>query len=90
MTSALPTVAVRPEHVASVGLSQQAGPVVTVTPNPSLDHTVEVEVLVRGRFSAPDTLWSRPAERVSTSHARWPGTGTGPPRSCPPATTPSG
>ena len=26
----------------------QPGPVVTVTPNPSLDHTVEVDVLVRG------------------------------------------
>ena len=25
-----------------------AGPVVTVTPNPSLDHTVEVDVLQRG------------------------------------------
>ena len=25
-----------------------AGPVVTVTPNPSLDHTVEISVLVRG------------------------------------------
>ncbi len=32
----------------SVYASPLAGPVVTVTPNPSLDHTVEVDVLVRG------------------------------------------
>ncbi len=48
MTSAVPPHATRPRTDQSEGISPLAGPVVTVTPNPSLDHTVEVDVLVRG------------------------------------------
>jgi 1-phosphofructokinase len=37
-----------PTQPATKADSRPAGPVVTVTPNPSLDHTVEVDQLVRG------------------------------------------
>ncbi len=56
--------------------------VLTVTPNPSVDHTVELAVLTAVRSTAPWPVPSRPAARASTSPAPWPGTATRPPPSC--------